>query len=35
MEPRQKEETWIKANHAYHKTLIDYNNEVEGLEREK
>jgi predicted transcriptional regulator len=35
MELRQKEESWIKGNHAYHKTLIKYKHKVEGLEREK
>ncbi len=35
MELKQNEEAWTNANHAYHKTLIDYKHKVEGLEREK
>jgi hypothetical protein len=35
MELRWKEEKWIEIDHAYKKTLIEYKDKVEGLEREK
>jgi hypothetical protein len=35
MELRYKEKKWIEIDHAYKKTLIEYKDKVEGLEREK